>query len=151
MILCKSREEAESALALVQQWVSDEELMLHPTKTKIVDARTEGFEFLLSLPGQTKIAAEEKSYEIQRIGAGEDETHERADMPFICARLSRNGVAGSLAFAIVNGRYFAIWMAGFATACAASCARGYRNVAVPFVSITNVGRTLSSNSTGCTA
>jgi RNA-directed DNA polymerase len=47
VILCKTRKEAEAALALVQRWVAEEELTLHPTKTKIVDARTEGFDFLV--------------------------------------------------------------------------------------------------------
>jgi RNA-directed DNA polymerase len=46
VILCKTREEAERALALVQCWIAENELTLHPTKTKIVDARTEGFDFL---------------------------------------------------------------------------------------------------------
>jgi RNA-directed DNA polymerase len=46
VILCRTREDAERALALVQRWVEDNGLTLHPTKTKIVDARTEGFDFL---------------------------------------------------------------------------------------------------------
>lgn len=46
VILCRTREEAKEALALVQQWTADNELTLHPTKTKIVDAVNEGFEFL---------------------------------------------------------------------------------------------------------
>jgi RNA-directed DNA polymerase len=46
VILCPSREEAERALDLVRGWVEDNGLTLHPTKTKIVDARTEGFDFL---------------------------------------------------------------------------------------------------------
>ena len=46
VILCRTREEAERALALVQTWVADNSLTLHPTRTKIVDARTEGFAFL---------------------------------------------------------------------------------------------------------
>jgi RNA-directed DNA polymerase len=46
VILCRSREEAVGALAKVQQWVEENGLTLHPTKTKIVDARTEGFDFL---------------------------------------------------------------------------------------------------------
>jgi RNA-directed DNA polymerase len=46
VILCRSREDAEQALATVQQWVEENGLLLHPTKTKIVDARTEGFDFL---------------------------------------------------------------------------------------------------------
>jgi RNA-directed DNA polymerase len=46
VILCRTREEADQALALVQQWVADNGLTLHPTKTRIVDARSEGFDFL---------------------------------------------------------------------------------------------------------
>jgi RNA-directed DNA polymerase len=46
VIMCRSREEADRALATVKQWVEDNGLMLHPTKTKVVDARTDGFDFL---------------------------------------------------------------------------------------------------------
>jgi len=46
VILCRTREEADRALELVQSWVEENGLTLHPTKTKIVDARTEGFDFL---------------------------------------------------------------------------------------------------------
>jgi RNA-directed DNA polymerase len=46
VIQCRSREEAERALAMVQAWTAQRGLTLHPTKTKIVDAETEGFEFL---------------------------------------------------------------------------------------------------------
>lgn len=46
VILCRTAEEATRALDLVQQWVAANELVLHPTKTKIADVRTEGFDFL---------------------------------------------------------------------------------------------------------
>jgi RNA-directed DNA polymerase len=46
VILCRKAEDAERALALVEQWVADNGLTLHPTKTKIIDARTTGFDFL---------------------------------------------------------------------------------------------------------
>jgi RNA-directed DNA polymerase len=46
VILCRSREEAERALEKVKAWVEENGLTLHPTKTKVVDARTEGFDFL---------------------------------------------------------------------------------------------------------
>jgi RNA-directed DNA polymerase len=46
VILCRSRTEADQALAKVKQWVEENGLTLHPTKTKIVDARTDGFDFL---------------------------------------------------------------------------------------------------------
>jgi RNA-directed DNA polymerase len=46
VILCKSREDAERALDVVRQWVGENGLTLHPAKTRIVDARSEAFEFL---------------------------------------------------------------------------------------------------------
>ncbi len=46
VIQCRTREEAERALALVQAWTTQAGLTLHPTKTKIVDAETDGFDFL---------------------------------------------------------------------------------------------------------
>jgi RNA-directed DNA polymerase len=46
VILCRSRAEADQALAKVKHWVEENGLTLHPTKTKIVDARTDGFDFL---------------------------------------------------------------------------------------------------------
>jgi RNA-directed DNA polymerase len=46
VILCRSRAEADQALAKVTAWVEENGLALHPTKTKIVEARTDGFDFL---------------------------------------------------------------------------------------------------------
>lgn len=46
VILCKTAEDAARALELVKQWVADNGLTLHPEKTRIVDSRTESFDFL---------------------------------------------------------------------------------------------------------
>lgn len=46
VILCRSREDAERALALVQSWVAENGLALHPTKTRVVDSQVESFTFL---------------------------------------------------------------------------------------------------------
>jgi RNA-directed DNA polymerase len=48
VVLCKSREEAEAALAEIRSWVADNGLHLHSGKTHIGDCRKvgEGFEFL---------------------------------------------------------------------------------------------------------
>ncbi len=47
IILCESQEQAERALAEVRQWVAGAGLILHPTKTRIVDASQRGgFDFL---------------------------------------------------------------------------------------------------------
>jgi RNA-directed DNA polymerase len=46
VLLCRSAEEAARALEQVERWTAAAGLALHPTKTRIVDARTEGFDFL---------------------------------------------------------------------------------------------------------
>jgi RNA-directed DNA polymerase len=46
VILCRTADEAQAALNIVQQWVSENGLVLHPTKTRIVDSRSEAFAFL---------------------------------------------------------------------------------------------------------
>jgi len=46
VVMCKSREEAEQALAIVRQWCEAEGLTVHPTKTRVVSVRMEGFDFL---------------------------------------------------------------------------------------------------------
>jgi RNA-directed DNA polymerase len=46
VILCRTAEDAQRALELVQDWVAENGLTLHPTKTRIVDSRTESFDFL---------------------------------------------------------------------------------------------------------
>ena len=46
VIQCRTAQEAEGALALVQAWVTPQGLTLHPTKTKVVFVEEEGFDFL---------------------------------------------------------------------------------------------------------
>ncbi|HUG67013.1 MAG TPA: group II intron maturase-specific domain-containing protein [Pirellulaceae bacterium] len=46
VILCRTPEEAEAALAEVRRWVEDHGLTLHPEKTHIVDSRETSFSFL---------------------------------------------------------------------------------------------------------
>jgi RNA-directed DNA polymerase len=46
VILCRSPEDAARALSVVQAWTAEAGLKLHPDKTKIVDAKVDGFEFL---------------------------------------------------------------------------------------------------------
>jgi len=46
VILCRTSEEASRALEVVQTWVTENGLTLHPTKTKVVEARIDGFDFL---------------------------------------------------------------------------------------------------------
>src|SRR3981081_2610776 len=47
IVLCPSQEQAQKALEQISQWVEENGLKLHPTKTGIVDARQRGrFDFL---------------------------------------------------------------------------------------------------------
>jgi RNA-directed DNA polymerase len=46
VVLCRSSEDAAAALAVVQDWTAEAGLTLHPGKTRLVDARTDGFDFL---------------------------------------------------------------------------------------------------------
>ena len=46
VVLCRSPQEASAALAEVQRWTAQAGLMLHPTKTRLVDATKDGFDFL---------------------------------------------------------------------------------------------------------
>jgi RNA-directed DNA polymerase len=46
VILCRSAEDAARALETVRRWTAQAGLALHPTKTRIVDATSDGFDFL---------------------------------------------------------------------------------------------------------
>jgi RNA-directed DNA polymerase len=46
VILCRSAEDAARVLEMVQQWTASAGLTLHPTKTRVIDAGTESFDFL---------------------------------------------------------------------------------------------------------
>ena len=46
VILCRDAREAERVLEVTRKWAAEVELTLHPEKTRIVDARVGGFEFL---------------------------------------------------------------------------------------------------------
>lgn len=89
VILCKTREDVERALALVQRWVVENELTLHPGKTRIVNARSEGFEFLgyhfhaaLRLPRKKRL---KKFQEDVREKTKRNNGH---SLPVVCRRLT---------------------------------------------------------------
>jgi len=46
VVLCRSQEDAAAALAEIQHWTAAAGLTLHPTKTRLVNARDDGFDFL---------------------------------------------------------------------------------------------------------
>lgn len=46
VILCKTKEQAQAAMEALAAWTAQAGLALHPRKTRIVDSRSEPFEFL---------------------------------------------------------------------------------------------------------
>jgi len=46
VVLCQTKEEAETVLLFLREWTAAAGLSLHPTKTRIVNAHSEGFDFL---------------------------------------------------------------------------------------------------------
>jgi len=46
VVLCRTQEEAEQALKTLRDWAEEAGLTVHPTKTRIVNAQSEGFDFL---------------------------------------------------------------------------------------------------------
>jgi RNA-directed DNA polymerase len=89
VILCRTREEADRALQLVRQWVEENELALHPTKTRIVDARSEGFDFLgYRLGGKLCLPREKSLKKFQDAVREKTRRTNGQCMPFVCARLS---------------------------------------------------------------
>ena len=46
VILCRTAKDADAALTLVREWTTEVGLTLHPTKTHVAHAVSEGFEFL---------------------------------------------------------------------------------------------------------
>ena len=89
VILCRTREDAERALDLVRRWVEENELALHPTKTRIVDARSESFDFLgYRLGGKLRLPREKS---LTKFKAAVREKTKRTNgqcLSFLCARLS---------------------------------------------------------------
>jgi RNA-directed DNA polymerase len=89
VILCKTREEAERALTVVQRWVEENELTLHPTKTRIVDARSEGFDFLgYHFRGALRLPREKSLNKFKDDVRVKTKRTNGNCMPFICYRLS---------------------------------------------------------------
>jgi RNA-directed DNA polymerase len=89
VILCKTREGADRALALVQRWVAENELTLHPTKTRIVDARTEGFDFLgYHFRGRLRLPRKKSLKKLQDAVREKTRRTNGQSMQGICARLS---------------------------------------------------------------
>jgi RNA-directed DNA polymerase len=89
VILCRTREDAERALETVRGWVAENDLTLHPTKTKIVDAGTEGFDFLgYHFRGKLRLPREKSLKKFKDAVRDKTRRTNGQSMPALCARLS---------------------------------------------------------------
>jgi len=90
VILCRTAEQAQAALDLVRMWVSENGLTLHPTKTKLVDARTEGFDFLgYHFQGELHWPREKSLKKFKDTVRAKTKRNSGQSLPFIIADLNR--------------------------------------------------------------
>lgn len=91
VILCHTLEDAQRALALVQDWVGDNGLTLHPTKTKIIDARPDGFDFLgYTFRGDLRLPRKKSLGQLKATVRAATRRANGNSMFFICATLTRS-------------------------------------------------------------
>lgn len=88
VILCQTREDAERALGVVQNWVASSGLTLHPTKTRIVYTREDSFAFLgYSFRGNLRFPRT-KSLQKLKDAIRQKTHHKHGDsLPTICERM----------------------------------------------------------------
>jgi RNA-directed DNA polymerase len=91
VIQCRSPEEAQAALTVVRQWVSEAGLTLHPEKTKIVDAsQPGGFDFLgWHLEGGRKWPRDKSVKRFKEVLREETGRNNGSSMDVIIHRLNR--------------------------------------------------------------
>jgi RNA-directed DNA polymerase len=89
VILCRTREEAEQALEKVQGWVAENDLTLHPTKTKIVEAEHQGFDFLgYHFRGKLRLPRDKSMKKVKDTVRAKTKRTNGQSMHFLCARIS---------------------------------------------------------------
>jgi RNA-directed DNA polymerase len=89
VILCQTAEDAQRALEQVQQWTAPAGLTLHPTKTRIVDSRTDGFAFLGYLfQGDTRRPREKSLKKLQDTVREKTKRTNGNSLPMIIASLN---------------------------------------------------------------
>ena len=90
VILCRTSEQAQAALELVQAWVAENGLTLHPTKTKVVDARTDGFDFLgYHFQGEKHWPREKSLKRLKDTVRAKTKRTSGNSLPFVIADLNR--------------------------------------------------------------
>jgi RNA-directed DNA polymerase len=90
VILCRTAEDAQRALELVRAWTAEQGLTLHPTKTKIVDARVEGFAFLGYLfQGGTRVPRDKSMQKLKNTLRQKTKRSSGDSLPFIISNLNQ--------------------------------------------------------------
>ena len=136
----------------MRRWVAENDLTLHPTKTKIVDAGTEGFDFLgYHFRGKLRLPRDKSPKKFKDAVRDKTKRTNGQSMPATCSRLVDNCVDGSLIFTIVTGGSFANSMGGYEVVCTAFCASGNAAAVEVEAKTTNCGLTVSSTNKGCIA
>ena len=90
VILCRTAEDAHRALDQVQHWTAQAGLTLHPTKTRIVDSRTESFGFLgYEFQGDTRRPREKSLRKLKDTIRAKTKRANGNSLPMIIADLNR--------------------------------------------------------------
>jgi RNA-directed DNA polymerase len=129
-VMCRSKEDAAAALAVVQHWTASAGLTLHPAKTRLIDERDDGFDFLGYHFEAGKRWPREKSRNKfrdtirakTRRTSGHSMTHIIADVN----RTLRGWGAGLNISSTATARHSAWKTAGSAAGCEPPLARGLR-------------------------
>jgi RNA-directed DNA polymerase len=90
VILSRTAEDAARALDVVRQWVAENGLALHPTKTRIVDSRTESFDFLgYTFRGQDHWPREKSLKKLRESIRGKTKRNTGESMPCVVHRVNQ--------------------------------------------------------------
>ena len=93
VVLCRTREEAEAAMAYLQQWAKEAGLTVHPTKTRIVPVHKRRLRLSgMALSGQQEVAAKEEPSEAAGQAATANAAHARME-PGSDRRQGQSGTA----------------------------------------------------------
>ena len=153
VVLCRSPEEAAAALAAVRRWTAEAGLTLHPSKTRLVDARSKGFDFLGYRFNAGRRWPRSKSLrKLKDTIRAKTKRTSGHSLPQIIADTAP-WAAGSSTSSTATAGSSASWTAGYAVGCEACCANGWAAGVSPAstATIIGVGPMLSLPSTGSSA
>lgn len=90
LVLCRTRAEAETALGVIQAWVAEAGLTLHPDKTGIVDVEIDGVDFLgYHFRGTTRWPRKRSIAQLKARLRGKTRRTNGHSLPFVIADINR--------------------------------------------------------------